>query len=100
MRGTAVALPGRELSGRSTMDKNVRKRLEQDLEAAVSRLRQMSGAVAVEEYPGAIWDNSPFADEVGENQAHERPEIGFAPRGLPLGRGHPVSAAPRPLYPG
>src|SRR3989475_11828052 len=93
MRGTAVALPGRELSGRSTMDKNVRKRLEQDLQAAVSRLRQMSGAVAVEEYPGAIGDNSPFADEVDEIQANERREIGFATRELLVERVNRLSAA-------
>src|SRR2546426_12623478 len=94
MRGTAVALPGRELSGRSTMDKNVRKRLEQDLEAAGSRLRQMSGAVAVEEYPGAIGGNSPFADEVDEIQANQRRESGFATREPPWERPNPVSGAP------
>src|SRR5881409_1994867 len=75
------------------MDKNVRKRLEQDLQAAVSRLRQMSGAVAVEEYPGAIGDNSPFADEVDEIQANERREIGFATRELLVGRVNRLSAA-------
>src|SRR5213594_3384507 len=75
------------------MDKNVRKRLEQDLQAAVSRLRQMSGAVAVEEYPGAIGDNSPFADEVDEIQANERREIGFATRELLVERVNRLSAA-------
>src|SRR2546430_7519543 len=75
------------------MDKNVRKRLEQDLQAAVSRLRQMSGAVAVEEYPGAIGDNSPFADEVDEIQANERREIGFPTRELLVERVNRLSAA-------
>src|SRR5256712_13870909 len=75
------------------MDKNVRKRLEQDLQAAVSRLRQMSGAVAVEEYPGAIGDNSPFADEVDEWQANERREIGFATRERLVERVNRSSAA-------
>src|SRR5438876_11800643 len=75
------------------MDKNVRKRLEQDLQAAVSRLRQMSGAVAVEEYPGAIGDNSPFADEVDEIQANERREIGFATRELLVERINRITAA-------
>ena len=93
MLGTAVAPPGQELSGRSTMDKNIRKRLEQDLQAAMSRLRQMSGAVAVEEFPGAIGDNSPFADEVDEIQANERREIGFATRELLVERVNRLSAA-------
>src|SRR5437773_8512169 len=75
------------------MDKNVRKRLEQDLQAAVSRLRQMSGAVAVEEYPGAIGDNSPYADEVDEIQENERREIGFATRELLVDRVNRLSAA-------
>jgi hypothetical protein len=33
--------------------------------------------VAVEELPGAIGDNSPFADEVDEIQANESREIGL-----------------------
>ena len=75
------------------MDSSVRKRLEQDLEVAISRLRQMSGAVAVEEIPGAIGDNSPFADEVDEIQANERREIGFATRELLVERVNRLSAA-------
>jgi len=75
------------------MDKNIRKRLEQDLEVVISRLRQMSGAVAVEEIPGAIGDNSPFADEVDEIQANERREIGFATRELLVERVNRLSAA-------
>lgn len=72
---------------------SIRKRLEQDLKVAVSRLRQMSGAVAVEEVPGAIGDNSPFADEVDEIQANERREIGFATRELLVDRVNRLSAA-------
>jgi RNA polymerase-binding transcription factor DksA len=75
------------------MDKEIRKRLEQDLRAAISRLRQMGGAVAVEEMPGAIGDNSPFADEVDEIQANESREIGFATRGLLVERVNRLSAA-------
>src|SRR5206468_11283606 len=91
--GKAVAPPGQEKSGRSIMDKNIRKRLEQDLEVAISRLRQMSGAVAVEELPGPIGDNSPFADEVDEIQANERREIDFATRELLVERVNRLSAA-------
>ncbi len=36
----------------------IERRLEQDLKTAVSRFRQLDGAVAVEELPLAIGDNS------------------------------------------
>jgi DnaK suppressor protein len=71
----------------------IRERLEEDLRTAVDRLRQMGGAVAVEDVPGAIGDNSPFADEVDEIQANERREIGFATRELLVGRVNRLSAA-------
>ena len=72
---------------------SIRERLEEDLRTAVGRLRQMGGAVAVEELPGAIGDNSPFADEVDEIQANERREIGFATRELLVDRVNRLSAA-------
>jgi RNA polymerase-binding transcription factor DksA len=71
----------------------IRERLEEDLRTAVHRLRQMGGAVAVEELPGPIGDNSPFADEVDEIQANERREIGFATRELLVDRVNRLSAA-------
>jgi DnaK suppressor protein len=75
------------------MDSAIRKRLEQDLRTAVGRLRQMGGAVAIEDLPGAIGDNSPFADEVDVIQANEDREIGFATRELLVGRVNRLSAA-------
>ena len=72
---------------------SIRERLEQDLQMAVGRLRQMGGAVVVEELPGAIGDNSPFADEVDEIQANESREIGFATRELLVERVNRLSAA-------
>src|SRR5438128_11857113 len=72
---------------------SIRERLEEDLRAAVGRLRQMGGAVAVEELPGAIGDKSPFADEVDEIQANERREIGFATRELLVERVNRIAAA-------
>src|SRR5216683_6308569 len=71
----------------------IRERLEEDLRTAVGRLRQMGGAVAVEEVPGAIGANSPFADEVDEIQANERRDIGCATRELLVGRVNRLSAA-------
>lgn len=72
---------------------SIRKRLEHDLNVAVRRLRQMGGAMAVEELPGAIGDNSPFADEVDEIQVNESREIGFAMRELLVERVNRLSAA-------
>ena len=72
---------------------SIRKRLEQDLRMAIGRLRQMGGAVAVEETQGAIGDNKPFADEVDEIQANESREIGFATRELLVERVNRLSAA-------
>jgi DnaK suppressor protein len=92
MSGMAVASLSASDTGRVTME-SIRKRLEQDLQMAVSRLRQMGGAVAVEELPGAIGDNSPFADEVDVIQANASREIGFATRELLVDRVNRLSAA-------
>lgn len=62
--------------------KGIRERLEDELKGAVNRLRRMDGAVALEDIPGVIGDNSPFADEVDVIQANEGREIGFATRTL------------------
>jgi len=72
---------------------SVREELERELRTAVGRLRQMGGGVMLEELPGAIGDNSPFADEMDEIQASESREIGFATRGLLVERVNRLSAA-------
>ena len=72
---------------------DVRKRLDHNLTAALSRLRQLDGPVAVEELPGAIRDNSRHADEVDEIQANENREISFATREKLLERVNRLSAA-------
>jgi RNA polymerase-binding transcription factor DksA len=71
----------------------IRKRLEQELQTAVSRLRPRDGAVAVEEWPGAIGSPCHFADEGDAIQASENREIGFATRELLLTRVNHLSAA-------
>ena len=73
--------------------KAIRDRLEEELKGAVNRLRRMDGAVALEEMPGVIGDNSPFADEVDEIQANEGREIGFATRTLLVERVHKLQNA-------
>jgi RNA polymerase-binding transcription factor DksA len=73
--------------------KGIQERLEKELWGAMSRLRRMDGAVALEEMPGVIGDNSPFADEVDEIQANEGREIGFATRTLLVERVHKLRTA-------
>ena len=59
---------------------DIRKRLDRDLTAALSRLRRLGGAVIVEELAGPIGDNAPCADEVDQILANESREISFATR--------------------
>jgi hypothetical protein len=72
---------------------DVRTRLDQDLKAAVSRLRQLGGAAQAEERSGTIGDTCSFADEVDWIQASASQEIGFATRELVLERVNRLSAA-------
>jgi len=71
----------------------IRKRLEQDLRAAVGRLRQLGGATALEDLLGPHGEHWAFADEVDEIQANERREIGFATRELLVDRVNRIAAA-------
>jgi DnaK suppressor protein len=71
----------------------IRKRLEQDLMTAVRRLRQVGGAVAIEEVTRAIGDGNGFADEMDVIQANERREIEFATRELLVERVRRLGAA-------
>lgn len=59
---------------------NVRKRLNQDLKIAWSRLRQLGVVVAIEEGTDTIGGNTAFADEVDAIQANAGREIGLATR--------------------
>lgn len=70
--------------------KGIKERLEQDLVTAVTRLRQMDGAVALEELPGPIAGDGDDFDEVQESV---RREIGFATRELLVERVHRLQAA-------
>ncbi|HEV8640175.1 MAG TPA: TraR/DksA C4-type zinc finger protein [Methylomirabilota bacterium] len=71
--------------------KGIKERLEQDLLAAVGRLRLMDGAVALEEAPGPI--GSADGDEFDEAQEIVRREIGFATRELLVERVHRLQTA-------
>ena len=68
-------------------------RIERDLDAALSRLRQLGGAVMVMELPGTIGENSAFTDEVDQIQATASRDVGLATRELLLTRVNDLSAA-------
>lgn len=70
-----------------------RKRLEQELRAAVARLRQVGGAAALDDLLGPSGEHWSYADEVDEIQANERREIGFATRELLVGKVNRIVAA-------
>ena len=78
----------------------IRKRLEQELQTTVSRLRPLDGAVALAEWPGAIGSTCHFADEGDAIQASESREIGFATRELLLTRVQRLSAGAHPTRQG
>ena len=71
----------------------MKKRLEQDLKAAMGRLRQTGGGVALDAVLGPTGENWAFADEVDGIQASEQREIGLATRQLLLGRVNRLAAA-------
>ncbi|HUG37388.1 MAG TPA: TraR/DksA family transcriptional regulator [Candidatus Limnocylindrales bacterium] len=68
-------------------------RIERDLNAALSRLRQLGGPVAVVELPGKIGENAAFTDEVDQMQATASRDVGLATRELLLDRVNRLCAA-------
>ncbi|MBI2152929.1 MAG: TraR/DksA C4-type zinc finger protein [Candidatus Rokubacteria bacterium] len=59
----------------------------------MDRLRQLGGAVVIEEFPGALGDNSPFADPTEEIQVHGEREVSFATRSLLVERANRLAEA-------
>ena len=72
---------------------DIRTRLDQALNTAVSRLRHLGGATATAELPRTLRDSCPFADEVDGIQANESREVGLATRELLMERVNRLSAA-------
>ena len=68
-------------------------RIERDLDVALSRLRQLDGAVVAVERPGSLGESSAFADEVDQIQATASREVGLATREMLLTRVNHLSAA-------
>src|SRR5215475_6120415 len=87
-----LLLPPFQRSREDRMDP-IRNRLEQDLKTAVRRLREVGGAVAIEDVARTVGDGNGFADEMDSIQANERREIEFATRELLVDRVRRLGAA-------
>ena len=71
----------------------IRQRLQSELNNTMNRIRQMGGAVAVEEFPGSRGDNTPLADEVDVIRLNEDREMSFATRSLLVERANKLAGA-------
>src|SRR5262244_1747528 len=71
----------------------IKERLESELSHTLSRIRQMRGAVVMEEFPGAVGDNTPLADEVDVIRLNEDREMSFATRSLLVERANKLAEA-------
>ncbi len=71
----------------------IRKRLELELSHTMDRIRRMGGGVVFEEFPGAIGDTAPLADEVDAVRVNEDREMSFATRSLLVERANKLAEA-------
>jgi DnaK suppressor protein len=71
----------------------IKQRLESELNRTMGRLRQLGGAVVFEEFPSAVGDNTPLADEVDVIRLNEDREMTFATRSLLVERANKLAEA-------
>jgi RNA polymerase-binding transcription factor DksA len=71
----------------------IRQRLESELNHTMDRIRQQGGAVVLDEFPGAVGDNTPLADEVDVIRLNEDREMSFATRSLLVERANKLAEA-------
>jgi DnaK suppressor protein len=71
----------------------IRQRLEVELNHTVERIRQLSGAVLLEEFPGAVGDSTLLADEVDASSLNEDREMSFATRSMLVERANKLAEA-------
>ncbi len=71
----------------------IKHRLESELSHTMSRIRQIGGAVVFEEFPAAVGDNTPLADEVDVIRLNEDREMSFATRSLLVERANKLAEA-------
>src|SRR5262249_36621002 len=71
----------------------IRERLESELNRTMGRIRQLGGAVTLEEFPGTVGDNTPLADETDVVRLNEDREMSFATRSLLVERANRLADA-------
>jgi len=71
----------------------IRRHLESELSHTMNRIRQMGGAVVFEEFPSAVGDNTPLADEVDVIRLNEDREMSFATRSMLVERANKLAEA-------
>ena len=71
----------------------IRQRLEAELSHTLVRIRQQGGAVVLEEFPGAVGDNTPLADEVDVIRLNEDREMSLVTRSLLVERANKLADA-------
>jgi len=70
-----------------------RGRLELELRQTMDRIRQLAGAVGIEEFPGAIDDSTPLEDEGDVISPNEDREMSFAIRSMLVARANKLAEA-------
>src|SRR5262249_44508964 len=78
--------------GDEVMDE-IKKGLERELSHTVDRIRRMGGGIVFEDFPGALGDNAPMADEVDVIRVNEDREMSFATRSLLVERANKLAEA-------
>src|SRR5262245_11393153 len=71
----------------------IKRRLESELSHTMNRIRQMGGSVVLEEFPSAIGDNTPLADEVDVIRQNEDREMSIVTRSLLVERANKLAEA-------
>jgi RNA polymerase-binding transcription factor DksA len=71
----------------------IRQRLELERNQTMERIRRLGGAVVIEEFPGAVGDNTSLADEVDVISLNEDGEMNFATRSMLVERANKLTEA-------
>lgn len=71
----------------------VRQRIEQELQSVMDRLRQLGGAVVIEDFPGPVGDNHSSVNPADKTQLREEREASLAIRSLLLERANRLAEA-------
>jgi len=68
-------------------------RLEHELHQALERLRQLGGAIVMDDFPRGVGENAAVMDAADESQVNEHREITWATRSLLVERANKLAEA-------